>query len=125
MVKYTLDELLLRKFEGWDMREYVFLSVIGELSLLTNFDQLQRRDNYSGARGMSVCVVCAPSNATAGYLEVDKLVVAGAENIALWVLGKPYVKEISFNGRRSNLEGNVTLSDGWNQVVQELTRAAA
>ncbi len=119
-MKYTLDELLLRKWDGWTMKEFLFLSVIGELSFLRDFDQIERSDDYAGVRGMSICIVSSPERASAAYSEAEKLISMGCQTIGIWVLGKPYVKEIVFNGHRSPVEGNILLDSGWESVVKQL-----
>lgn len=123
-VKYTLDQLLERKWDGWDMRDYLFLSVLGDIAFLRKFDQIQRSENYSGVRGMSICVVGSPKRPQEAYHECEKVIASGAENVGLWLLGAPIVREISFNGIRPKTEGEVFLTDEWRQIVRQLQEAS-
>lgn len=105
------------------MQDYVFVSIIGELSFLSNFEELERRKDYTGLRGMPVCIVCNEGSTAEAYTEAEKMMYGDADNIAIWVLGKPYVKEIVFHGRRAKFEGDVFLDDGWQAVVKQFAEA--
>ncbi len=124
-MRYTLDQLLIRKWEGWDMQDYVFVSIIGDLAFLKNFNELERRKDYTGLRGMAICIVCNDLTVSEAYSEAERMIYGEADNVAIWVLGKPYVKEICFNGKRAKFEGDVFLDDGWREVVNQFAEAAA
>lgn len=123
--KYTIDELLRRKWDGWDMADYLFLSVIGDVAFLREFNQIKRTEDYSGVRGMSICVVGSPERPQQAYSECEKLITCGAENVGIWLLGAPCVREICFNGVRPKIEGEVFLTEEWRSVVRQLSEAVS
>jgi hypothetical protein len=121
--KFTLDELMLKKWQGWDMTDCLFVSIIGELSFLRTFEQLVRPIDYAGVRGMSVIVVCSPDKPTDAYREIEKMMQYGVENAGIWMVGHPHIIEVVFYGKRSRLEGHVFLTDEWRAVVNQLAAA--
>lgn len=123
-MRYTLDELLLRKFRGWKAEEFIFLSVLGELSFLRDYPTLERRNDYSGVRDMAVIVIAGKNNPTEGYAEAEKLIEKGAGTVGMWVLGEPKIYELSFNGHRPKNYGTVFLSQDWQNIVNRFAEAA-
>lgn len=121
----TLDEALTRKFHGWDMKDYLFVSIIGQLSLLRGFNQLVRPFDYAGVRDMSVIVVGSPSKPTDAYREVEKMEQYGVQNAGIWLLGSPNVIEVIFYGKRPKVEGTILLTPEWQQMVNQLAEARA
>lgn len=124
-MRLTLDEALLRKFQGWEMKEFLFLSVIGELSFLRDFHQLERHVDYAGIRGMSVILVCSKSNPTDAYREAEKMIEYGVGNLGLWVLGEPNVRELVFSGYRPKHEGTIFLDGNWAAIVKQFHEASS
>lgn len=123
MVKLTIDEALKRKWLGWDMKEFLFVSVIGELDLLRSFNQLERPDDYAGVRDMSVIVVGSPDKPSDAYREVERMEKYGVQNAGIWLIGYPKVIEVIFYGKRPVVEGTILLTDRWQKVVNQLAEA--
>jgi hypothetical protein len=119
----TLDEALKRKWLGWDLSEFLFVSVIGELSLLRNFNQLERPHDYAGVRGMSVIVVGSPDKPTDAYREVEKIEKYGVQTAGIGLLGMPKVIEVIFYGKRFPVEGTILLTPEWQSMVNQLAEA--
>lgn len=124
-MRLTLDEALLRKFQGWEMKEFLFVSVIGELSFLRDFHQLERHTDYAGIRGMSVIIVCSKSNPTDAYREAEKMIKYEVGNLGLWILGEPNVRELVFSGFRPKHEGTIFLNHDWAEIVKQFYEAAS
>jgi hypothetical protein len=125
VTKHTLDELLLRKWSGWDMTEFLFVSVIGELKLLDNFQQLEKPDDYAGVRDMSVIVVGSPEKPTDAYREIEKMEKYGVQNAGIWLIGNPKVIEVIWAHKRFKTEGTIMLTTQWQAVVDQLAEARA
>jgi len=123
MVNLTLDEALTRKFQGWDMKDYLFVSVIGELSLLSGFNTLSRPLDYAGVRGMSIIVVGSPSKPTDAYREIEKMEHYGVQNAGMWLLGAPKIIEVIFYGKRPVVEGTIFLTPDLQSIVNQLAEA--
>ncbi len=123
MSRYTLDELMHRKWAGWDMTDCIFVSIIGELSFLRTFEQLERPIDYAGIRDMSVIVVCSPDKPTDAYREIEKMLEYGVQNAGIWMVGHPHVIEVVWYGKRARVEGQVFLTDEWQAIVNQLAMA--
>lgn len=120
---YTLDELLMRRLDGWDGDEWLFLTIGQHLSFLNEYPRLRRSDDYSGVSELNIIVVTPKHSLTEAWKEIDKLTDCKVRNLGIWVLGHPSVKELIFCGRKQPKFYNMCLSQDWQDVVDQLARA--
>ena len=121
---YTIEQLLLRRLEGWDADDWLFLTIGKPLRFLSAYPQIQRSDKYHGASELSIVIVCNKQTISDAWKEVDKLIEYKVYCLAIWVLGQESVKELVMSGRKWPHPINMCLSNDWQSAVEQFARAS-
>ena len=122
---HTIDELIERRLKGWRGDEFVYLSMLGELSILGEQPTIEKTDHYHGLQGCSVIIVSTRQTANDGYLEAEKLITAGVAHLCFWVLELPYICELVWNGYRHPTPSRLFLEDYWANKVRGIAQELA
>jgi hypothetical protein len=122
---YSVDELVERRVMGWKGEDFVFLSMLGNLSVLNQYPKIEKNRHYHGLHGCSVIVVASRSTANDGYEEVEKLLTAGVANLGFWMLELPRIAELALYGNRYANPMNLFLDQEWAQQVRQISQALA
>lgn len=124
-MKYTLDEILRHRLQGWKAKEWVYLSTIGELSFLSEYTTIEESSDYSGLHGMSLIILCSKDNPSKAYDIADKAIRAGVLNLGVWVIEYPAIAELVCHNHRYQTPQKMPLDPQWQKSVIELSEAAS
>jgi hypothetical protein len=126
VVKYTFDQLILKKLQGWKCEEFIFVSILGHLDFLDSLGapQMPPQSSYVGAERMALIVVTSSQRVRDGFLEAEKMIQAEAATVGLWVLGETKIFELCWDGYRPKHYGTVFLDQDWQNVVNQFAEAA-
>jgi len=122
---YSIEELIERRVTGWQAEEWLFISMVGDLSILDGYPMVEKSNHYHGLHGCSVIVVASRSTANDGYEVADKLIQAGVANLGFWMLELPKIAELVFYGDRHQTPLNLFLGDEWARQVRQIAQGLA
>ena len=122
VVRYTIDQLLLKRLNGWKAAEWIFLPM-RDFPFLRDQHTVEIAEHYAGFHGMSVVIVCDKDTANKAYREGDKLLVSGLLNLAVWHIGLPHIAELVFHGHRYQTPRVLPVEPEWADSIKRLAGA--
>lgn len=122
-MKYTIDQLLKRRLEGWTAREWVFLPM-REFPFLRDQITVQASDGYHGLHGMSVILVCDGNTANQAYRIGDEVLCAGVLNLGIWHIGLNHIAELVFYNHRYQTPKILPIDAEWQNAVETISGVA-
>ena len=122
---YTIDEILEHRLSGWEAKEWLFISMLGQLTMLDGLYTLDKSDHYYGLHGCSVVIVASRSTANDGYRVAQQLLDSGVHNLGFWMLEYPNIKELVCCNHRYQTPKNMPLVEEWARLVREVSEGLA
>lgn len=123
-MKYSLNEILAHRLNGWKAAEWVYLNTLTvDLPFLNEYTIIEKSSDYTGLHGMSLIIMCSKSNPTEAYAIADSAIRAGVLNLGLWVIEYPAIAELVCHNHRFQTPQKMPISAEWQQSVIELSEA--
>jgi len=121
----TIDDIARHRLDGWQAKEWVYISTIGELDTLGDVTYIQPAESYTALHGMSVMIVCSQNNPAQAYDIADQVLKAGALNLSVWVIEWNKVAELVCFGHRFQTPKPLPLSPEFKHMITQFSEALA
>lgn len=119
----NINQLALSRLEGYEAKEWIYISTVGRVASLGDVEYLDHCNNYSTVRGCSIMILCTNRSPAIAYDIAAKVIEAKALNVCIWVLENPQIAELVYYGKELNPASSMPMSPSFKKLVGEMSEA--